>query len=79
MAAATNKQSTNERNLLQAGYRYAISLTHDKHSAEDLAQQAWFTIIKRYDKVENQAILYTAIKNHFTTSAVEIKSSNLSQ
>jgi len=31
--------------LLQRGYRYAMSLTHDQTSAEDLVQDAWLAIL----------------------------------
>ena len=29
--------------LVQAGYRYALALTHHHYDAEDLVQQAWLT------------------------------------
>ena len=54
-----------EHKLVQAGFRYALSLTHQKQDAEDLVQQAWLNLSKRYGKVENQAILYTTIRNQF--------------
>ena len=65
MAAIVRNEPLDERELLQAGYRYAISLTHNKHDAEDLAQQAWLTLTRRYGKVENKAIFYTAVRNRF--------------
>ena len=65
MASLANNHTLDERGLLQAAYRYALSLTHNNHHAEDLAQQAWLTLTRRYGKVENRAILYTAIRNHF--------------
>jgi len=51
--------------LLQSGYRYALSLTHHREDAEDLVQHAWFKLTKRYRRVENRAVLYTAIRNRF--------------
>lgn len=32
--------------LLQRGYRYALSLTHDKALAEDLLQDAWVSLLQ---------------------------------
>lgn len=37
-----------DRELLQSGYRYALSLTGDPGEAEDLAQQGWLRLFKRY-------------------------------
>ena len=52
-------------NLLQCGYRYALALTHHRHDAEDLAQQAWLNLCKRYGRATSHAALYTAIRNLF--------------
>lgn len=54
-----------ETEMLQSGYRFALSLTHHREDAEDLVQQAWFNLSRRYGKVENRAILFTAIRNQF--------------
>ncbi|MBF0244483.1 MAG: RNA polymerase sigma factor [Planctomycetes bacterium] len=32
--------------LLQAGYRYALSLTHDENAAEDLVQETWLKLFR---------------------------------
>ena len=34
------------RNLIQRGYRFAFSLTHDASDAEDLVQDAWLAALK---------------------------------
>ena len=65
MSVKTAETANTERELLRAGYAYALSLSHRKHDAEDLAQQAWLNLMRRYGKVENRAILYTTIRNHF--------------
>jgi len=57
--------TSTESELLQSGYRYAMSLTHHREDAEDLVQQAWLNLTKRYKRVENKSILYTAIRNKF--------------
>lgn len=54
-----------EWELLQSGYRYALSLTHHRHDAEDLTQQAWLNLCKRYGGATSRAALYTAIRNLF--------------
>lgn len=51
--------------LIQAGYRYALSLTHHHYDAEDLVQQAWMKCHNRYGGVKNRTMLYTTIRHHF--------------
>lgn len=53
------------RELLQAGYRYALSLSHHHHDAEDLVQQAWMQCASRYGKPDKRSLLYTTIRNLF--------------
>lgn len=50
---------------MQSGYRYALSLTHHAHDAEDLLQEAWLNLCRRYGAVSSRAALYTAIRNLF--------------
>lgn len=59
------KQREDEQELLQSGYRFAMSLTHHRENAEDLVQQAWFNLTRRYGEVENRAVLFTTIRNQF--------------
>jgi RNA polymerase sigma-70 factor (ECF subfamily) len=54
-----------ENDLLQAGYRYAFALTHHREEAEDLVQETWLNLCRRYGRVENQAILFSSVKNLF--------------
>ena len=54
-----------EIELMQSGYRYALSLTHQAHDAEDLLQEAWLNLCRRYGSASSQAALYTAIRNLF--------------
>ncbi len=51
--------------LLQSGYRYALSLTHQRPDAEDLVHEAWVNLSRRYGGVTARAALYTAIRNLF--------------
>lgn len=51
--------------LVQAGYRFALSLSHHHYDAEDLVQQASMKCHHRYGAVANRSVLYTAIRNLF--------------
>ncbi|MBN2234000.1 MAG: RNA polymerase sigma factor [Opitutales bacterium] len=53
----------NDRELLQAGFKYAYALCHNYHEAEDLVQQAWFRLHRKYGKVETKALLFKTIRN----------------
>ena len=52
------------RTLLQNGFRYALSLTHDKAQAEDLLQEAWARVLKSGGP-RHKGYLYAAIRNAF--------------
>lgn len=49
--------------LLDCGFRYAMALVHHREDAEDLAQEAWLNLNRRYGKVASKSVLFTAIKN----------------
>ena len=53
----------NERDLLQSGYRYALSLTHNEHEAEDLVQDVWLKLYIKGKGTKSKSLLYTAIRN----------------
>jgi RNA polymerase sigma-70 factor (ECF subfamily) len=50
--------------LLQSGYRYALSLTHDRPAAEDLLQDAAAAVVRCGGKWQ-RSYLFTAIRNRF--------------
>lgn len=54
-----------ERALLQAGFRYALSLTAERAEAEDLVQEAWCRLHRRHGRVTEKAMLFTAVRNIF--------------
>jgi len=60
----TDAPST-ELELLHCGYRYALSLTHHRHDAEDLTQEAWVKLCRRYGQASSKAALFTTIRNLF--------------
>lgn len=54
-----------EEALLQAGFRFALSLTHHTHDAEDLTQQSWLNLARRHGRVRDKSLLFRAIRNLF--------------
>ncbi len=50
--------------LVQRGYRFALSLTHDATGAEDLVQDAWFSVLKAGGPWTRKYIFAT-IRNRF--------------
>ena len=53
--------------LLERGYRYALSLTHDRVSAEDLLQEAWSGVLAS-GGTWSKPYLFRAIKNKWIDS-----------
>ena len=51
--------------LLQSGFRYAFSLSHHQHDAEDLVQEAWRKLCLRYGGATSRAALFMTIRNLF--------------
>jgi len=56
---------SDHRELVQAGFRYALSLTHCEPDAEDLVQEAWLRLYQRRRGEVNKPLLFTAIRNLF--------------
>ena len=54
-----------EVELLHCGFRYALSLTHHRHDAEDLTQEAWVKLCRRYGQASSKAALFTTIRHLF--------------
>lgn len=55
--------SISDRDLLQAGYRYALSLRPGRQDAEDLVQEAWLRLRRRGTGIDSKALLFTTIRN----------------
>lgn len=53
------------RKVLDKGYRYALSLTHDQSSAEDLVQDAWIRVSKKHKRNVPIAYFIKTIRNRF--------------
>ena len=51
--------------LLDAGYRYALALTHDREEAEDLVQDAWIKLHERARLLRGRGYFLRTIRNLF--------------
>ena len=54
-----------DRDLLQSGYRYALSLTHNEQDAEDIVQDVWLRLYINSNNAKNKSLFYTSIRNRF--------------
>ncbi len=54
-----------DNELVQAGYRYALSIARHHQDAEDLVQQAWLKLQRAYGRVEGVPVLFRTIRNLF--------------
>jgi len=48
--------------LLQSGFRYACSLTHQHAEAEDLVQEAWLKLARR-EQSWNKSLFFVTLRN----------------
>jgi len=51
--------------LLNAGYRYALSLCANQHDAEDLTHDAWISVVTKYGSEIETKLLLSTIRNRF--------------
>jgi RNA polymerase sigma-70 factor (ECF subfamily) len=51
--------------LLQSAFRYALALSHHPEDAEDLVQEAWMNLRRKYGCVESRAVLFAAVRHLF--------------
>jgi RNA polymerase sigma-70 factor, ECF subfamily len=56
---------SDQRELLEAAFRYAFSLTHHQHDAEDLVQSAWLKLLSMNAKVPTKNLIFVTIRNLF--------------
>lgn len=64
MSRAPVPESQDLEELLQRGFRYALALTHDRHRAEDLLQDAWVAILQR-GAPRHVGYLFSTLRNRF--------------
>lgn len=65
MSTQRAKPQLSESELVQSGYRYALSIVRHKQDAEDLVQQAWLKLMRAYGQVEGTPVLFRTIRNLF--------------
>jgi RNA polymerase sigma-70 factor (ECF subfamily) len=56
---------SDQRELLQAAFRYAFSLTHHQYDAEDLVQSAWLKLLSMKPKIPAKSLLFVTIRHLF--------------
>lgn len=56
---------TNDKDLLQSGFRYALSLCNNRHDAEDLAQESWLRLYGHGMRPKRKGSYFIAIRNLF--------------
>lgn len=49
--------------MLQAGYRYALTLCAHRADAEDLVHECWARLLDRYGQAVERALLFRSIRN----------------
>lgn len=54
-----------DRDLLQSGFRYALSLTHNEQEAEDLVQDVWLKLYINSGEIKSKSLFFTSIRNLF--------------
>ena len=67
-----------ERELIQSGYRYALSLARSSHDAEDLVQWAVIRLYQSKGRLHSLPLLFTTIRNLFYDQKRREKSSRFS-
>lgn len=56
---------SDQRERLQAAFRYAFSLTHHQHDAKDLVQSAWLKLLSMKAKIPAKNLLFVTIRPLF--------------
>jgi len=62
------KNKTVDAELLNNGFRYALSLTGSRADAEDLVHDAWIRLTNRYRSGLQKGLLYVTIRNLYIDS-----------
>ncbi len=58
------KRELTIKDLWHNGYRYALSLTHDKTAAEDIIQDAWLAVLNAKGP-QTRPYLFSAVRSRF--------------
>ncbi len=62
MSENRSDSPTSPAELLQCGFRYACALTHHEADAEDLVQEAWLRLCRKYGDVDSKPLLFATIR-----------------
>lgn len=65
MSSSGDSVAMSDEELVQAGYRYALSIARHHEDAQDLVQQAWLKLQRAYGKVEGTPVLFRTVRNLF--------------
>lgn len=65
MSKHTSTQPLPEKQLIDAATRFAYHMTRNRNDAEDLAQQAWMKVQRKYGCVESRNLLFVAVRNTY--------------
>ena len=65
MTRTAHPKPKTDTELVQAGYRYALSIARHHEDAQDLVQQAWLKLQRAYGKVEGTPVLFRTVRNLF--------------
>lgn len=57
------RKKTADIELLNSGFRYALSLAGNQQDAEDLVHDAWIRLDKRYGRFTEKPLLFRTIRN----------------
>lgn len=57
------RKKTADIDLLNSGFRYALSLAGNQQDAEDLVHDAWIRLDKRYGRFTEKPLLFRTIRN----------------
>ena len=66
--AQADESRSPEQELILAGYRYALSLTHHEQNAEDLVQHACLKVFRKRRRLRDKAYMLKAIRNLYYDS-----------
>lgn len=65
MSTHSAGNSSEEQDLVQAAYGFALSLTHHPQEAEDVVQQACFRVISKKGRLHSRSYLFKVVRNLF--------------
>ncbi|MBC2605031.1 RNA polymerase sigma factor [Pelagicoccus albus] len=65
MSEKPASESVSEKDLIESAIQFAYQLTRNRNDSEDLAQQAWMKVQRKYGSVPNRSLLFVAVRNTY--------------